>query len=90
MTSQRVSKAVEKLIDTLKEIAVYQDDIKTILYGNQCYLMSKDKEKGIIWQEQPKHLAAIELNQRTKLVVLDKDLFKLVSYELFLCQILKI
>ena len=50
-----------------------------IIYGN-CYVMSKDKEKGIIWQKQPKKMASIELSHHTKLVAnkLDKTLFNQV------------
>jgi GTP-binding protein EngB required for normal cell division len=76
-SKRRVHNAVEDLKKTLQEIAVYIEQIEGILYGN-CYIIStKDKEEGVKWQQQPKHLAAIELSQRTKLVTVDEELFKL-------------
>ena len=77
-SKRRAHNAVEDLKKTLQEIAFYIEQIEGILYGN-CYIIStNDKEEGVKWQQQPKHLAAIELSQRTKLVTVDEELFKLV------------
>ena len=77
MAHKKREYAVEKLTNALQSIAVYEDQIPIVLYGN-CYVIYKDIE-GTIWKQQPKHFATIELGQRTKLVVLDDRLFQLVS-----------
>ena len=79
MAHRKRDHAVERLTKALQSVAVYQEHIPSVLYGN-CYVMSKDKVEGTIWKQQPKHFATIELGQRTKLVVLDDRLFQLVSY----------
>ena len=46
------------------------------LYGS-CYIMSKDKKMGVVWQQpQTKHLAALELGQHSKM--LTSDLYTMV------------
>ena len=43
------------------------------LYGN-CYVMSREKKKGIVWHSQTKELAAIALREH----LLTKQLFEKV------------
>ena len=74
---RRACNAVANLKKALQGIAAYNEQIEGILYGN-CYVISKDLEEGAKWQQQPKHLAAIELSQRTKLLNVDEHLFESV------------
>ena len=74
----RAHKAVEELKKILQEIAVFNEQIEGVLYGNSYVISTKDKDEGAKWQQKQKHLSAIELSQRTKLVSVDEELFKLV------------
>ena len=74
---------MEYIKKALQGIAVYNEQIEGVLYGNSYVISTNDKEDGAKWKQQPKHLAAIELSQRTKLVEVDEYLFKLVCSGLF-------
>ena len=74
---RKVLDAVEKLNEALDGIAVYYEQIDGFLYGKN-YVISKEEE-GATWNEQPNHLAVIELSQWPKCGTLDENLFKQVS-----------
>lgn len=75
---KKASNAVEGLNRDLLCIAAYREQIEGIFYGN-CYVISTDKEEGVTWQPQQKHLAAIELGHHTKVLRVDDSLFEQVS-----------
>ena len=79
---KRANNAVEGLNKSLRHIATHCEQIEGIVYGNN-YVISTDKETGVLWQPQPKHLAAIELGQHTKLVRVDENLFEQVYIYIF-------
>jgi GTP-binding protein EngB required for normal cell division len=63
----RVTPKMEAAVEWLgKAIASFQDQNSLTLYGN-CYVMSREKNKGIVWQHHSKQLAAMELGQRPTL-----------------------
>ena len=58
-----------------KAIAQLMEQVPPTLYGN-CYVISRERDRGVVWQPKSKQTAAIELSHHSKV---DTKLFQKVK-----------